>query len=92
MGGVLTSGTNSFIVNVAATDKVIIRGLDFEGLGTSVSAIKVINGGTVVVEDCRINNFSGANSNAIDFVPTVAGAKLIVHNCTITNNTLATRP
>ena len=36
--GVLVSGTNAIIVNVPnATDAVILRGLDFEGLGTGLS-------------------------------------------------------
>src|SRR6186997_3057468 len=32
--GVLVSGTNAIIVNAGATDKVMLEGLDIEGLGT----------------------------------------------------------
>ena len=49
--GVLVSGTNGIIVNVPnATDVVVLRGLDFEGLSTGLSGITVITGGTVQVE------------------------------------------
>src|SRR6202045_4738960 len=32
--GVLVSGTNGIVVNVASTDNVLLDGLDIEGLGT----------------------------------------------------------
>src|ERR1700686_4153185 len=32
--GVLVSGTNGMVVNAAASDKVLLEGLDIEGLGT----------------------------------------------------------
>src|SRR5947199_6452058 len=37
-GGVLVSGTNAIVVNAAATDKVVLRGLDINGLGPGVNA------------------------------------------------------
>src|SRR4051812_14649389 len=44
--GVLVSGTNAIIVNVPnATDEVVLRGLDIEGLGTGLNGITVITGG-----------------------------------------------
>jgi hypothetical protein len=82
--GVLVSGTNGIIVNVPnATDVVVLRGLDFEGLGTGLSGITVLTGGTVQVEKCTINKFT---VSGINFVPTVANSKLqvvdtIVRNC-----------
>src|SRR2546421_12780545 len=33
-GGVLVSGTNAIVVNAGAGDKVTLKGLDIEGLGT----------------------------------------------------------
>src|SRR4051795_7653967 len=55
--GVQVSGVNGIVVNVPnATDEVILRGLDIEGLGTgavnSLPGIKVITGGSVHVEKC----------------------------------------
>ena len=83
--GVLVSGTNGVIVNVPnATDNVILRGLDFEGLGTGLNGITVLTGGSVHVENCTINHFT---TNGINFVPTVAGSKLFVNDTIIRNNT-----
>src|SRR3954469_8487600 len=38
-GGVLVSGTNAIVVNAASTDKVVLRGLDVNGLGTGLVGI-----------------------------------------------------
>src|SRR3954447_10302959 len=43
--GVLVSGTNGIVINVPnATDFVILRGLDIEGLGTGLSGVTVLTG------------------------------------------------
>src|SRR6202140_2254442 len=65
--GVLVSGTNGIIVQVPnATDTVILRGLDIEGLGTGISGVLVNPGGNVTVENCTINNFT---DSGIKFTP-----------------------
>jgi len=82
--GVLVSGTNAIIVNVLATDRVILKGLDIEGLGTGLNGIRFIGGGSLHVEDCSINNFV---QKGIDFEPAAAGASsLFVSNTVIRNN------
>jgi len=82
--GVLVSGTNGIVVNVPnATDVVVLRGLDIEGLGTGLSGVTVITGGTVQVENCTINHFV---TSGINFVPTVAGSKLQVLDTIVRNN------
>jgi hypothetical protein len=81
--GVLVSGTNGIIVNVPnATDTVILRGLDIEGLGTGLSGVVVTTGGNVTVENSTINNFT---TNGITFTPTVAGSQLHVSNTVVRN-------
>ena len=82
--GVLVSGTNGIVVSVPnATDQVVIRGIDFEGLGTGLSGITVLTGGTVQVEKCTINHFT---VSGINFTPTVAGSQLHVLDTIIRNN------
>lgn len=82
--GVLVSGTNAIIVNVPnATDVVVLRGLDIEGLGTGLNGITILTGGTVQIENCTINHFS---QNAINFTPTVANSKLFVLDTIVRNN------
>jgi len=83
-GGVLVSGTNGIVIAVPnATDTVILRGLDIEGLGTGISGILVNTGGDVWVERTSINNFT---DSGIKFTPTVAGSALHVSDCYIRNN------
>jgi hypothetical protein len=72
--GVLVSGTNAIIINAAATDAVVLRGLDIEGLGTGLVGIKVLGGlAALHVEKCTINNFRGSNGSGIEIAPTTAG-------------------
>jgi Right handed beta helix region len=82
--GVLVSGTNAIVVNTPnASDVVVLRGLDIEGLTTGLSGITVLTGGTVQVERCTINHFT---VSGINFVPTVTNAKLNVLDTIIRNN------
>jgi hypothetical protein len=82
--GVLVSGTNGIIINVPnATDFVILRGLDIEGLGTGLSGVTVLTGGTVQIDNCTINKFT---VSGINFVPTVSGSQLHVTDSIIRNN------
>ena len=90
LAGALASGVNSFVINAAAGDHVVLRNLDIEGTGSGINGIRMIGGGTLVVDKCRINNFNSATAgagNGIDFQPSLAGAKLIVTDCSITHNT-----
>jgi hypothetical protein len=82
--GVLVSGTNGIVVNVPnATDVVVLRGLDIEGLGTGINGITILTGGTVQVEKCTIEKFTGFG---INFTPTVNGSQLHVVDTIVRNN------
>ena len=77
--GVLVSGTNAFIIAAGAGDSVVIRGITFEGLNTSLAAIKVISAGSVSIESCWFNHFNGngaGTGSAIDVEPTSPTATL----------------
>lgn len=58
--GVLVSGTNGIIVNAAATDTVILRGIDLVGIGTGLSAINILSAKDVVLQNLRISDFTVA--------------------------------
>jgi hypothetical protein len=82
--GVLVSGTNGIVISAAATDIIVIRGLDIEGLGTGLAGIKVLQAGAVHVEKCTINNFTQVG---IDFSPTSGTtSQLFVSNSIIRDN------
>jgi hypothetical protein len=86
--GVLVSGTNAIIVNAGATDNVVLRGLDIEGLGTGLRGIRFLAGGSLHVENCTINNFQGSGAGvALSFEP-AAASQLFVKDTVIRNNRL----
>lgn len=80
--GVLVSGTNGIVVNAGPNDVVVLRGLVIEGIGTGLNGINFLAGGTLIVEDCTINNFS---QRGINFAPS-GPSQLIVRRTRISNN------
>jgi Right handed beta helix region len=86
--GVLVSGTNGIIISAAATDVVVLRGLDIEGLGTGLDGVKVIGAlGSLFVEKCTVNAFRGSNGSGIEIAPTTAGTvKVFIKDTTVRNN------
>ena len=83
--GVLVSGTNGIVVNVPnASDKVLLDGLDIEGLGTGLSGVTILTGGRVTIRRSVIKNFT---LNAVNLVGTVAGARVyIIDSLLLSNN------
>jgi hypothetical protein len=80
--GVLGSGTNGIVVNVASTDRVVLDGLDIEGSGTGLDGFKVIGGGATFIRNCKIRHFAG---NGVNVVGT-ANARVIIENSQILFN------
>src|SRR6478609_5006212 len=65
--GVLVAGTNGIVVSVADADKVLLEGLDIEGLGTGLNGITIVGGGKTTIRRCSIRNFT---QNGINLVGT----------------------
>jgi hypothetical protein len=80
--GVLVSGTNGIIVNVASTDNVLLDGLDIEGLGTGLNGVQIIGGGSVVIRRTSINHFTGNGVNLVG----PSNSKVFIQNSVISNN------
>ena len=80
--GILVSGTNGIIINAAATDVIILKGLDLEGLGTSLSGVNILSAKSVYIEDCTINNFT----NGVNVAPPTNNVNVIVQNSRLTRN------
>lgn len=82
MAGILVSGTNGITVNAANTDVVMLRNLVFDGVGTGLTAIRVVQAKAVIVDRATIFGF---NTAAVETVsPTLAN--VTVNNSTIANN------
>ena len=72
-GGVLVSGTNAIVINATNTDKITLRGLDINGIGTgaptSLTGVKVLNAARVDLIDNEIYRFKAG----VVVAPTGAG-------------------
>jgi hypothetical protein len=83
--GVLVAGTNGMTVNAAATDFVVLRGLDFDGTGTGLSGISIVSAATVYVQKSAIRNFR-AGGSGITLAPNSISTRLFVSDTFIANN------
>src|SRR5262245_34827168 len=70
--GILAPGTNAINVNGAGV-VVILRGLSIEGVGTGLSGINFIQGGSLHVEKCKIFGFQSGAAQGIRYVPSGGG-------------------
>ena len=84
--GVLVSGTNGIVINVASTDVVYLRGLDFEGLTTGLSGILFLGAGTLHVEHCLIRKFNSSSAGMGISVATNGPSRIFVSDSYITDN------
>lgn len=84
--GVLVSGTNAIVISAASTDRITLRGLTIEGLGTGLNGIRINSAAEVIVENCQIEGFRGTNSNGILLAPSSGTTRLTVRNSTINAN------
>lgn len=86
IGGVLAAGTNGFNINAAATDHIVLRGLDIDGAGTGLKGINILQAGSVVIEHCFIRNFNAAASIGISVTPSNSNSRLMIRDSIITHN------
>jgi len=81
--GVLVSGTNGIIIDLPnATDKVLLEGLDIEGLGTGLDGVRIIGAGKTTIRKCSIRNFTGNGVNLVGDV----NARAVVEDSLLTGN------
>ncbi len=84
-GGVLVSGTNGINVDLPAADsKVLLSGLDFEGLGSGVNGVSMIGQGQLIIRNSTIKNFTnyGVNETGTAGTP---NTRVLLQNVVITN-------
>lgn len=88
LGGILASATNGIIINAASTDTVTLRNISINGGGTGLNGIRILGGGTVVIENCAIFNFRTAGATAGRGIhdARTTGGRLSVSNCMIWDN------
>jgi hypothetical protein len=91
VASVLVSGTLGIAIAAAANDVVTIRNVRFQGLlgngsnpsGAGTNAIQINSAGSVLIENCVIENFA---QNGINDTRTSGGTQLTVKNTILSNN------
>jgi len=82
-GGVLVSGTNAIVVNALSTDRIVLEGLDIEGLGTGLNGVSVIAGKEVYVIRCEIRDFT---QNGVNMASSTNGGHAFINDSFILFN------
>ncbi|MCK1387450.1 right-handed parallel beta-helix repeat-containing protein [Bradyrhizobium sp. 21] len=86
VGSILASGTNAINVNAAATDHIVLRGLDIEGGGTGLKGINVLQAASVVIEHCFIRDFNSAGGVGVFVNPSNFNSMLMIRDSVISHN------
>src|SRR5262245_46290935 len=79
VGGVLASLVNGINVHAAATDRIVLRGLDIHGTGSGLSGVLFSSGASLHVEDSVISGMQTGISIG-------AGNEIYIKNTYIRNN------
>jgi hypothetical protein len=78
-GGILVAGTNGITVSAGPNDVVVLRGLQIDGgpIGSnSLNGVKFNSGGTLIIQNYAIRNFTGGapNGYGVSFTPSGASS------------------
>ena len=81
--GVLVSGTNGIVVSAGATDRVVLEGLDIEGLGTGLNGVSILAGKEVYIIRCAIRHFT---QNGVNMASSTSGGHAFINDSFILFN------
>jgi hypothetical protein len=81
--GVLVSGTPGITVAAQPGDRVVLRGLDFQGLGTGTNGVNFVSGLELIIDKCNIQAFA---TNGVNVNTSTANARVIIKETTIVGN------
>lgn len=81
--GVLVSGTNGIIINAGPNDRIVLEGLDIEGLGTGLNGVSVIARKEVYIIRCSIRHFT---QNGVNMASSTSGAHAFINDSLIAFN------
>jgi hypothetical protein len=88
LGSILVAGTPGVTINAAATDRVILRGIQIQGLGPSGTpgtiGVRILSALAVSIENCVITQFA---QQGIADTRTAGGTKLYVRDSIVSHNT-----
>jgi hypothetical protein len=88
IGSVLVQGTNGIVISAGLADKVVLRNIQFQGLGQTgtpgLNGVRILVAASVSIENCVIQGFQQAG---ISDGRTAGNTQLYVRNTIIVNNT-----
>jgi nitrous oxidase accessory protein NosD len=88
LGSILVAGTPAVSISAGTNDKVILRGLQLQGLGPSGTpgtyGVRINTAAVVSIEDCVITQFG---QQGISDARTAGNTKLFVRNTIVSHNT-----
>ena len=80
---VLAPTTDGIVVIANATDRVILEGIDVDGLGSGGNGVSFLSGAQLVLNHCKVHGFT----IGVNHVSSTANARVITHNSEIMFNT-----
>jgi hypothetical protein len=86
-GIIITLGSNAITVNAGVNDRVVLRNISLNGVGTGGSGIRFLAGKSLLVDNVKISGFV---TRGID-VSLAASADVFIKDTTITNATTGIR-
>ncbi len=91
--GVLVSGTNGIIINAGPTDRVILEGLEINGLGSGLNGVRILSAREVIVRNSLIYGFQAVapNGNGVVVDSGAVKVNVTIIGTTITGNQIGVR-
>ncbi len=86
IGSILVAGTNGVTIAAGASDRVILRDLQIQGVNQGLVGVKITSAGVVSIEDCVITQFA---QQGIDDARTSGNTKLFIRNTFVSHNAAA---
>jgi hypothetical protein len=81
LAGILSAGTNGVIVNAGVNDRVTLRNISINGVGTGINGVRFLAGKSLELDNVTI---SGCTTRGVDMSVTT-NAKLFLRDTRITN-------
>jgi hypothetical protein len=85
-GSIVPAGTNGIIINAAATDRVILRNLSLNGVGSGLKGIRFLAGSSLTIENCMVANFRGSGGIGLEITTPANSTTSIVNSSFVQNN------
>jgi Right handed beta helix region len=84
LGSILVAGTPGVTVNALASDRIVLRGIQIQGVNSGTIGVRILAAGVVSIEDSVVTQFT---QQGISDTRTTGGTKLFIRNSVVSHNT-----